>query len=491
MVRSTESASARVRARLNHPVIDADGHLLEVSPVLLDYVKQIGGTDMAEKYENSAPIQRFHRQQVVNTPLDQRRHHWATLTTWWMFPTKNGLDRATAQYPKLLNERLDDLGIDFAILYPTEGLILPVIQDQELRRVACRAVNTYMAETFGGYSERMTPVAQIPTHTPQEAIEDLDFAVSTLGLKTAVFSGYVVRPVPRVAEDFPRAAGYAPRLDLLALDSDYDYDPLWEKCRELKVAPTFHNTSMGIGTHRSISNFVFNHLGGAADGLNPVARALVLGGVTNRFPDLNFAFLEGGVAWGVALYSSLIDHFEKRNIEALDWVDPRKLDPVRQGRLLEEYGEGRVLDLSKEVQDSFYHGPPVPSPDQIDEFAACGAKHPEDFQRLFAKPFYFGCEADDKLSSLAFNARLNPFGDRLNAILGSDIGHWDVQQMDRVIAEAYELVEDELLSPDDFRAFTFENAVRLHATVNPGFFRGTSVAAAAEGTMGGAPAGRS
>ena len=63
--------------------------------------------------------------------------------------------------------------------------------------------------------------------------------------------------------------------------------------------------------------------------------------------------------------------------------------------------------------------------------------------------------------------------------------------MDRVIAEAYELVEDELLSPDDFRAFTFENAVRLHATVNPGFFRGTSVAAAAEGTMGGAPAGRS
>ena len=37
--RDTKSRSEKVRAKLDHPVIDADGHLIEVEPVLLDYLK--------------------------------------------------------------------------------------------------------------------------------------------------------------------------------------------------------------------------------------------------------------------------------------------------------------------------------------------------------------------------------------------------------------------------------------------------------------------
>jgi hypothetical protein len=36
-------------------------------------------------------------------------------------------------------------------------------------------------------------------------------------------------------------------------------------------------------------------------------------------------------------------------------------------------------------------------------------------------------------------------------------------------------VEDELITADDFRDFTFANAVRLWGTVNPAFFKGTVV----------------
>ena len=36
-------------------------------------------------------------------------------------PTKNTLDRATAMLPRLMYERLDDLGLDFAVVYPTAG----------------------------------------------------------------------------------------------------------------------------------------------------------------------------------------------------------------------------------------------------------------------------------------------------------------------------------------------------------------------------------
>jgi hypothetical protein len=44
------------------------------------------------------------------------------------------------------------------------------------------------------------------------------------------------------------------------------------------------------------------------------------------------------------------------------------------------------------------------------------------------------------------------------------------------LPEAYELVEDGVLTTANFRDFVFENAVRLWGTQNPRFFEGTSVA---------------
>jgi hypothetical protein len=46
-------------------------------------------------------------------------------------------------------------------------------------------------------------------------------------------------------------------------------------------------------------------------------------------------------------------------------------------------------------------------------------------------------------------------------MFASDIGHWDVPDARGVLPEAWELVEDGLLSPADFRAFTYDNARRL------------------------------
>jgi hypothetical protein len=61
-------------------------------------------------------------------------------------------------------------------------------------------------------------------------------------------------------------------------------------------------------------------------------------------------------------------------------------------------------------------------------------------------------------------------------VFGSDIAHWDVPDMAGVLGEAWELVEHELISEDDFRDFTFANPVRFFTEVNPDFFEGTVVA---------------
>ena len=65
-------------------------------------------------------------------------------------------------------------------------------------------------------------------------------------------------------------------------------------------------------------------------------------------------------------------------------------------------------------------------------------------------------------------------------MLSSDIGHWDVPDMREVVAEAYELVEDGLISEDDFRDFAFTNAASLYTGMNPKFFEGTACEAEAK-----------
>ena len=39
-----------IRRRIGHPIVDADGHQLETVPVLLDYIREIGGSAMPERF---------------------------------------------------------------------------------------------------------------------------------------------------------------------------------------------------------------------------------------------------------------------------------------------------------------------------------------------------------------------------------------------------------------------------------------------------------
>ena len=77
-----------------------------------------------------------------------------------------GLDRMTVLLPKLLYRRLEEIGLDFALLYPTAGLSVLSNPDDELRQAAARALNTYYARVFADYRDRLEPVAVIPTFSP-------------------------------------------------------------------------------------------------------------------------------------------------------------------------------------------------------------------------------------------------------------------------------------------------------------------------------------
>jgi predicted TIM-barrel fold metal-dependent hydrolase len=480
--RSHSSPSASLRARLGHPVIDSDGHWVEFGPQLFDYLKEVGGTKAAEGFR-ARPFEAWH----LTVPLAERRERRLDQPVWWGVPTRNTLDRATAMLPRLLYQRIDEMGIDFAVLYPTAGLRTPFIADNELRRVTCRAFNRFSAEQFREFSDRLTPAAVIPMHTPAEAIDELEYAVKTLGLKVAMMASLIRRPIRAAARAGAAPNPYAMWLDTLALDSEHDYDPVWAKCQELGVAPSFHTVSKGIGTRISPSNAVYNHIGHFGAAAEAICKALFLAGVTRRFPRLKFAFLEGGVGWACSLYSDLIGHWKKRNPKALEEIDPANLNRELLAHLFQRYGgEALAAKLERWKSDSEAYSPRTADPEaSLDDFAPCAIERAEQIRDLFVPNFFFGCESDDPVNAWAFNSRANPYGARLGALFGSDIGHFDVPAMTEVLIEAYELVEDGLISEADFRDFVFTNPVRLWAGNNPEFFKGTVVESAARAALAG------
>ncbi len=118
MATSTESAAAKLRSRLDHPVIDADGHWLEFGPVVGEEMRRIGGDLAFQGF-----FERGHRvREALAMSVDERKKRQIAQEAFWGAPTRNTIDRATAMLPGLLYERLDELGLDFAVLYPTAGL---------------------------------------------------------------------------------------------------------------------------------------------------------------------------------------------------------------------------------------------------------------------------------------------------------------------------------------------------------------------------------
>jgi hypothetical protein len=75
----------------------------------------------------------------------------------------------------------------------------------------------------------------------------------------------------------------------------------------------------------------------------------------------------------------------------------------------------------------------------------------------------------------AFDAPANPGNVRFNAVYGSDIGHWDVPDITKVIAEASEPLENGLITEQDLRDFVFDHPLRLWTSLNPKFFEGTVI----------------
>jgi predicted TIM-barrel fold metal-dependent hydrolase len=467
--------AADIRRQLKHPIVDGDGHWLEPQPILIEFLRDTAGSAVTDQYLNQRRESWY-----TAAPEERMRKRLRRMQPWYgnaaSMPSDT-LTRATCMLPALMRERMEELGIDFMIVYTTAGLGMSNIANEDVRRGIIRAYNKMTAEMYAPHRDVFAPAAVVPSHTVAEAIDETEYAVRELGYKVIMVRTALPRPIAAYTdgsfgttfEDASRRMPYY--VDTLGLDNDQDWDAFWAKCVHLGVAVTVHGGAHEWPDRKSVNNFVFNHTGHFAQANHAATKGVFLGGVTRRFPGLNFGFLEGGVGYAVNLLHDLVGHWEKLNLDAIyENLWPGNLDADRLRAYILEYGDERMKSRVDQLMASVKTT--GDKSEAYDDFALAGIGSAEDLIELFTRNFYFGCEADDPVSAWAFDPRM---GFRLKAMFSSDISHFDVPDITEVLPEAYELVEHGLINEDDFRDFTFANAVRLHGSANPSFFDGTSV----------------
>ena len=163
--------------------------------------------------------------------------------------------------------------------------------------------------------------------------------------------------------------------------------------------------------------------------------------------------------------------------ENIQNYNPERLDIGLIKDLFTKYGETSQTGLIDQL-DQFLHAVGIRDTSEYfegDEFRESGVNSIEEIRDIFCSRYFFGCEADDPMNALATRCKTLLDGAEMNAMFASDIGHWDVTDMNSVLPEAWELVEEGLLDTEEFSAFVFGNVVEFYGRVNPGVFAGTTV----------------
>ncbi|MGZ9262918.1 MAG: amidohydrolase family protein, partial [Candidatus Binatia bacterium] len=185
-------------------VIDADGHVLETDAELEEYFDG--------EYTG-------HRRSGVFSIFPS--------LDGWPRGFVRGLNKVTRISAKEWIEFIDGSQISAAVLYPTAGLSVGLIQDPDWACVVARMYNNWLADCYCKVDPRLKGVAMLPVHNPQEAASELRRAVKELGM----------------------VAGLLPAVTMLNKGYGHqDFHPIYKAAEALNVPLTVHGAvSRGLG----------------------------------------------------------------------------------------------------------------------------------------------------------------------------------------------------------------------------------------------------
>jgi predicted TIM-barrel fold metal-dependent hydrolase len=285
-------------------IIDSDTHVIEPYDLWTSRLS-------TEKWGNLIPHVRFDE--------DSREEVWyfgdkkiyaaglASGASWTEFPPdhpKKLADSPIRNYdPVKRLEHMDEYGVKTQVLYPNIGVFqvneyIGMKADPALVLECVRAYNDFLLDWCAVAPDRYVPLMTVPFWDMDAAIKELHRSHDT-GHKGVVF--------PARMEDF----------NLPALTETH-WDRFWAECQEMDLSVNFHIGSGNIpmyGTNNAGKHLSYAWTGSLIFFLNASAIvSLILGGICQRFPRLNFVSVESGVGWLPFLLESMDWQFHNTGV---------------------------------------------------------------------------------------------------------------------------------------------------------------------------------
>ena len=133
------NATEALKKKIQHPIIDGDGHTIEFMPHVVECMREIAGKDLANQLEVGPCYDGMSL--ILSVNQESKKNLGLIRPPWWAVPAENTLDRATATFPKLLYERLDEIGLDFqCCTLPMVCLFLPLKMMSLDNRLVARSI---------------------------------------------------------------------------------------------------------------------------------------------------------------------------------------------------------------------------------------------------------------------------------------------------------------------------------------------------------------
>ena len=212
-----------------------------------------------------------------------------------------------------LKERLNDLdseNIDVQFIYPSFLLHVNAWPDGILAMGVCRAYNTWLAEACNKAPNRLKAVGVVSLQDAPGAAKELS-RLRDMGVTAVMING---------------TAG-AKRLD------HPDHDVFFAAADHLKMPIAVHFSLQFPVVDKLFEHHFPNRV---LAGILPIMAGLtsvLCSGLLDRYKNLKFAFLEGGISWVPAHIERMNDHFENPRYGAKDLISHAPGEYLKSGRI--------------------------------------------------------------------------------------------------------------------------------------------------------------
>jgi uncharacterized protein len=235
--------------------VDSDGHIMENVDELAQFIGERHNIEGNFNPRRMVPsLDRFH------TPRLERR------TPGTFDPTVG---------PEKWLQFLEKTGLEYSVLYPTEGLAYGQISMPPWAIVYARGYNDWLYEKYLKFSPKLRGIALIPLQDVPSAVAELRRAVKELGMVGAMLP----------SNGLSRHLGAK------------EFWPIYEEADKLDCALAVHGGCYGDLGFNSFDIFPATRALGMPFPLAIAATGMIVDGVFDAFPNLRIGFLEGGTAW--------------------------------------------------------------------------------------------------------------------------------------------------------------------------------------------------